>query len=470
MTPRTSSRRRAAAGVAAAVAAVASLAGAAGATHASRDPGFGGDGTVTTDLDRVESGNGVAVQADGKIVVAAGGPTGSNLIRYDADGSLDPGFGTTGHVALPAMLATAVALQPDGRIVTAGVTEAGADFTVSRHLPDGTPDASFAAGGTATTVIDPNAVYFVGVSVDDVAVQADGRIVVAGSNGDLAVVRYNADGSPDTGFGGDGKVFTDFGRGRSERTGAVAVQADGRLVVAGSEHQPPRGVPEVILARYHPDGSLDTGFGGGGRVVGPVGAASDVAVRPDGRIVAAGSPRTTGVGPEHFALWQFEANGGPDRGFGADGQVTTPLGDLDHAGALVLRPDGRMVVAGTTRDRTTFRPRMAVVAYGADGRLDRTFDGDGRVVTGVGPAGGRAVDAALQADGRVVVSGSTDVPGTTEASDVAVLRFLPDAAPHRGYWLAASDGGVFAFGDARFHGSTGGMALNRPIVGMAASQ
>ena len=206
------------------------------------DPGFGIGGKVMTDFagPTRNSGEGVAVQADGKLVVVGG----IGVARYNTDGSLDTTFGTGGRVTVGIIGGGtglyAVAVQSDGKVVAAGgASNAGTrqDFCLMRLNGDGSLDTTFGAGGEVTTDV--------GSGDDDfghaVAIQPDGKIVAAGSSGllcrhgtDFALVRYNADGSLDTTFGTGGKVTTDFfGIGKSDYACGVALQTDGKIVAAG---------------------------------------------------------------------------------------------------------------------------------------------------------------------------------------------------------------------------------------------
>src|SRR5205823_5199649 len=140
------------------------------------------------------------------------------------------------------------------------------DFAVARYNADGSLDTTFGSGGTVTTNFGPGATYD---DADGVAIQSDGKIVVAGtcnrggSDNVFAVARYNADGSLDSTFGSGGTVTTDFGLGGSDDSAyAVALQPDGKIVAAGATYL--GGVPgDFALARYNPDGTLDSTFGGG---------------------------------------------------------------------------------------------------------------------------------------------------------------------------------------------------------------
>ena len=202
-----------------------------------------------------------------------------------------------------------------------------------------------------------------------VALQLDGKIVVAGRPlipqlvfraGNFALARYHPNGSLDTTFSGDGLVITDFGG--DEQATAVALQADGKIVVAGwSVISTTTGLPDFALARYQPNGSLDTTFSGDGLVTTHIGSsgndafarATAVALQADSKIVAAGWSDSSSTGHRSFALARYQPNGSLDTTFSGDGQVITHVGsgDSDTAFALVIQPhDGRLVVAGATRN------------------------------------------------------------------------------------------------------------------------
>ena len=222
------------------------------------DPTFGVGGKVTTEFSSSQGFvNTVAWQTDGKLVAAGeSGASGSNprlaLARYNADGSLDTTFGGDGEVTTDFTskedFATAVAIQSDGKIVAVGESGGGGSnpkFALARYNADGSLDTSFDADGKLTTDFSQG---------EDlawtVAVQLDGKIVAGGDalgdNPTWALARYSIDGSLDTSFGGDGKVTTDFTDGYEAAYG-VAIQADGKIVAAGPSGCCP---PEVAVARY----------------------------------------------------------------------------------------------------------------------------------------------------------------------------------------------------------------------------
>jgi len=386
------------------------------------DPSFDNDGKLVTDFsDGNDFGFAVALQADGKIVVAGsayGATMDFAVARYNPDGSLDTSFDGDGRVVTDygglIDVGKAVALQADGKIVVAGYTlSTTADFAVARYNPDGSLDTSFDGDGRVVT--DYGGLNDIGYAI---ALQADGKIVVAGSaNGltwDFAVARYNPDGSLDTSFDGDGKLVTDYG-GLSDDGYAIALQADGKIVVAGYTVG---ATYDFAVARYNPDGSLDTSFDGDGKLATDFAGGDDwghaVALQADGKIVVAGY---TDVATLDFAVARYNPDGSLDTSFDGDGMVLTDFaGGTDYGFAVALQADGKIVVAGYTEGVTW---DFAVARYNPDGGLDTTFDGDGKLVTDFsgGNDTGRAV--ALQADGKIVVAGDTE--GATW--DFAVARY-----------------------------------------------
>ena len=557
----------------------------------SLDTSFGGDGIVTTNLGLFDQTWSATLQADGKILVAGTTTTFSGsadfvLIRYNVDGSLDTSFGGGDGSVVTAISAGtgrdfgfSVTAQTDGKIIVAGTSftpSGGGDFTVVRYNADGSLDGSFRAqeerlnptegalftytvpadrftdpdGDTLTyaatqadgsplpawltfeaatrtfsgtppsgspdfnvrlTATDPSGLsasyaYAIhtnvaptraGIVVGDIGggadsgnnviALADGKLLVTGSGttaaggSDFALMRYNADGSVDTSFGGDGVVATAIGQGNgSDSAAGAAVQSDGKIVVAGQATTPTGGI-DLAVVRYNADGSLDTSFGGGdGVVTMAIGSgtatdqASAVAIQADGKIIASGTAMVRfnvdgsldtsfgggdgiavggGLGltllPDgkivtvssvsgqisgslDFAISRFNADGSPDTAFGAGGSVVTPIGPIgagDIPFSVVVQTDGRLIVAGVSSTGTSSGLDFALVRYNTDGSLDTSFGGgDGIVTTPIGPAAsqdwGRSI--ALQSDGKIVVAGFATT--TAGGQDLALARYNSDGS------------------------------------------
>jgi uncharacterized delta-60 repeat protein len=327
------------------------------------DSTFSGDGKQTTDFGGFESANGVAIQADGKIVVVGVSSNNSTtngaafvLARYNPDGSLDTSFSGDGKQAIGSDFdaATDVAIQADGRIVAVGTCcgmHGGNQFLIARFRANGSLDPTFTGDGTQTTRFPGNGSDAVDVALG-VAVQANGKIVAVGYAGpnsltstdfdrDFAVARYNPTGSLDTSFSGDGMQTTDFSE--VDQADDVAIQGDGKIVVVGCC------TGHFTLVRYNPNGSLDPSFSGDGkRATDFNGSANAVAIQADGKIVAAGDAGGGATGGD-FALARYNPNGSLDTGFSGDGKRRTDFGGTEQANAVAIQADDRIVAAGLVR-------------------------------------------------------------------------------------------------------------------------
>jgi uncharacterized delta-60 repeat protein len=393
------------------------------------DSSFDTDGRVLTDFGGDDRGRDVAVQADGKIVVVGESGGDFALARYNPNGSLDPTF--SGGKVLTDFggtdSASGVAIQADGRIVAAGSTfdGSGETFALARYNPDGTLDGGFGGDGTVVTVIPIDS------AADSVAIQPDGKIVAAGVSGfhsstAFALARYSSDGALDPTFGSDGRVVTTFNG--FDGASAVAIQADGKIVAAGATYT---GSGETFaLARYNPNGSLDSTFDGDGRVQtdGDLGSATSVLIQPDGKVVAVG-------GIDGFALARFKSDGSLDPSFDGDGRVLTDFGAaFEGPNDVTIQEDDKIVAAGGSNGS------FALARYKPGGALDPTFDGDGRALTDLGGSD-LAVGVAIQPDDRIVAAGR----GGTSPNDFALARYLPGRVVPR---ISVSD-------VARFEGNAG---------------
>jgi uncharacterized delta-60 repeat protein len=292
-----------------------------------------------------------------------------------------------------------VAVQSDGKVVTVGQTRTASghlDLLVQRYNADGTLDRSFSGDGRATLDISRSDQRATGV-----AIQPNGKIVVVGSTGasdgsDVLVVRYNADGSRDTTFTGDGWTTMNFGS--SETGGRVSVQPDGRIVFSGVSFN------QLILGRLTASGAPDTTFSGDGKVTAPVDAfgQTDVIVQPDGRIV--------GVG-ERFNLsaTRYNANGTVDTAFGTNGVARASITPNSRGTAAALDPQGRIVAITHTGDLS----QPAIVRFAADGRSQTSAASDFNEILR---------DVTVRPTGEIVTA------GTTQGSDLIIVRQFRNAA------------------------------------------
>jgi uncharacterized delta-60 repeat protein len=397
------------------------------ATPGDLDATFGGGGIVTTRVTpRETSGaNAVAIQADGKIV-AAGGTQGSDgerfaIVRYDVDGHLDATFGHDGRVrssfaARRCVVADAVAIQPDGKIVAAGIQGCRGSFALARYLPNGRLDPSFGGDGKVVTRFRSGKRYSESFSV---VIQPDGRIVAAGlcCGSRFALSRYLPNGRLDASFGADGKVTTDFTP-APDVAYDLAIQGDGKILAAGVAAKD-GDAARFALVRYRPNGHLDPTFGHDGKVTTRpsdcVAEAHAVSVQTDGKIVAAGSAGCI----DEFALTRYLTDGSLDDTFG-DGGIT--ISDFTVFGcaqadlnAMALQSDGKLVASGFTACKGTNDVEFAFASarYNDDGTLDPSFGQGGEVMTVVWDAAcfQGATGVAIQADEKIVVAGGTVCSG-----------------------------------------------------------
>jgi uncharacterized delta-60 repeat protein len=426
----------------------------AGPVHAAPgdlDPSFGGDGKVLTDFTKGRDGaRDVAIQANGKIVVVGRASTRRGygrfaLARYRANGHLDPAFGGDGSVttnfAKREDSASAVAIQADGKIVAVGGADTTARvgvFAVARYDRDGTLDTTFGGDGKVTT-------SFTGGhdAASDVAIQTDGKIVVVGTTGpgEFALARFDPDGTLDTTFDSDGKVTTSVSAG-TDSADAVAIQADGKIVVAGDSWTE-TGWDGIDVVRYETDGSIDTAFGTGGVATveftngspGGGDGAGGVAIQSDGKIVVAGDAGFCCEFTSSFGVARFDGDGTLDTTFSGNGKVVTNFTkNDDSAGDVAIQADGKIVAVGVAGYQWGKIATFALVRYDTDGTLDRTFGNQGKLRTAfratvpsdpIGILGAWAGAVAIQTDGRIVAVGGADreVDGRIDGR-FALARYL----------------------------------------------
>jgi len=398
------------------------------AQDGSLDTSFGVGGIATTIVGTFETinlaGNAypVAIQSDGKIVVAGKSYNGLNydfgVVRYNDNGSLDTTFGVNGKVITDFGndFPKAMAIQSDGKILVAGVnfSSSSLKFAVVRYNIDGSLDTTFDTDGKVTTNYNGSDCHAYAL-----ALQSDGKIVLAGDarNGSgylgFAAMRYNTDGSLDTSFGTNGKVFTLFGAPgvTSDSANAVAIQNDGKIVLVGSSflYSPSPGLSRFAALRYNADGSLDTSFDNDGMLTSSFGAFNDegtsLAIQNDGKLVIGANSSLAQNGTEIFAMARLNTDGSFDTTFDSDGKLTTPIGTFSNGlHSTILQADGKILVAGYSNSLNN--NVFTIVRYNIDGSLDTSFDTDG-IVNSISDSStyAGAYDLAIQNDGKIVASG-----------------------------------------------------------------
>jgi uncharacterized delta-60 repeat protein len=347
----------------------------------------------------------VTVQPDGRILAAGGTDASLMIDRWEPNGVLDTTFGNDmGRANLVGDGAfSGIQLLADGKIIGGGDLDSGGgnQFVVYRLDATGAVDATFGTGGST---LGPDG------DGRDLKLQPDGKIVMAGfqePSGPFVVARYDASGAPDPTFGGG----TGFTTGPGGAAFGVALQSDGKIVAAGVADAPDG---MLRVARYDTSGVLDPTFGAGGVVTGPSGPSltgssdrdfTDVAIQPDGKILVASNDGSDPVTP-NFRVVRYLTSGDLDPTFGNGGIVTGPPG-LVNGNGIALMPDGKIVVGGATSEAGA--PSMfRVVRYDASGTLDSQFGCAAPPCPGFGDgvASAIGISTTLQPDHRIVVVGT----------------------------------------------------------------
>ncbi len=320
----------------------------------SRDESFAGDGMQTTDVGGGfgSGARGLALQPDGRIVVAGvGGGVSTEqavVVRYSADGSLDSSFSTDGKMTIDFGgtygEAQAVAIQPDGKILIGGGNPSYPDawYGIARLSTSGELDSTFSGDGKQTVSITG-----AWESVQALALDGVGRIVAGGrTDSDWGLFRLDSNGALDTSFSDDGKQITDFGgtyEDGSDNLADIAIQPDGRIIGVGVRWS----FPEAsLLARYHPNGTLDQSFGQDGlqAIAGSEMPSNALALQANGKIVAVGANGLVG-----FVVARHNPDGSLDDGFMGDGLGTIPFAGYG-AHDVAIQDDGSIVVVGGDKD------------------------------------------------------------------------------------------------------------------------
>ena len=417
-----------------------------------------GHGIVTTDFGSSDDqGRSIALQADGKILVAGSSFKSSSnydfaLVRYNSDGSLDMSFSGDGMLTTDfgssMDYATSLTLQADGKILMAGLRENSrsyfCDIVLVRYNSNGSLDNSFGGDGKLNTEFGLS----YGVFSRDIKVQADGKIMLSGNaingsgNYDFALVRFDNDGSLDTSFGGAGKLITDFGTALQPWSNDVLysmeLQTDGKILVAGySEKLSSRA--EFALVRYNSDGSLDMSFSGDGMLTTDFGLeviAFSITVQADGKILLAGTSYNSS-GNYDIALARYNSDGSLDTNFGGDGKLITNFGSSVSSvpSSIEQQADGKILVAGYAYN-SSGNYDFALVRYNNDGSLDTSFGGAGLVITAIGPASEFALSMTLQGDGKILLAGQSY--NSSGNVDFTLVRYNSDGSLDTSFGVTAA--------------------------------
>jgi uncharacterized delta-60 repeat protein len=376
----------------------------------------------------------------------------------------------------------ALALQPDGKILAVGEARVGEFISIhialARYNTDGSLDQNFGDGGKVTTHFSDLSFNEEDIAFA-VAIQPDGKIVTAGRRSsdfkinfsDFQLVRYNSNGSLDSTFGTGGQVTTQFLAnpfGNICEARGVVIQPDGKIIAAGrfanTLDDPEPAFSDFALARYNTDGSLDPTFGSGGQVVtdffGGADLATAIVLQPNGRIVASGiaSGSNNFFG---FGMARYNTNGNLDASFGNGGKVLTfPAGDNIGSVASALQPDGKIILAGPFVPFPFVRSIGFVIArYNSNGSQDASFGDGGKVITSFPGIGSQATAVAIQSDGRIVAAGTTF--NNDFLGDFALARY--DGASFNICLQDDSNGNLFQFnsttGDYKFSNCRKGFTL-----------
>lgn len=380
------------------------------------DSTFGLNGKVITEYGHESYISKTVIQTDGKIISVGGASNGSNLdwamARYYSDGSLDTSFGNGGKVYMDFGGDDALAsikVQSDGKIIVGGFSHTTANFqwTLARFDSNGLIDKSFGINdnGIVTTFLGIHSV------MNSIALLPDGKIIAIGyrqeqGQDDVAIARYNANGTLDNTFGGgDGIVTTPIG-GSNDRGIAAALQNDGKIIVFGDYNAGSQ--DKIFLVRYDSNGTPDNSFGSGGKVttrIGTYDGSRAIAIQTDGKIVVAGTTNMNTSSDTYIA--RYNSSGSLDTTFGTNGiTIKSFTTGNDGANSLILQPDGKIILGGFENVGGASGNDFALRQFNNDGTLDTEFGSGGSFVTPIGSGNDSINSIALQNDGNIIAAGS----------------------------------------------------------------
>lgn len=411
------------------------------------DQSFGSGGKVFYSTIAGSSGRGdIKIQSDGKAVVI--GMQGFEVARFNVNGTPDATFDGDGLAQVPSLQqANALAIQADGKIVVAGIALPGdTDLALARFNSNGSPDTTFDGDGVATLALPLNQ------SIFDIAIQPDGKIIVVGNTGsntanDFFLARFNSNGTPDAAFGPTGLGYLTYSLNTFDTFTSVTLQTDGNIIAGGPTGD--SSFTDFALYRITPNAALDPTFDTDGKLTTSIrqnDLLDQVLIQADGKILATGNTRNTG-GNLDAAVVRYNQNGSLDTSFDVDGIATTNDAAFEETTAAELQPDGKIIVA-ERRDFNT----SALIRFNPNGSLDTSFHGDGIFkfpASGYSNTFPRAIT--IQRDGKIVISGA-------QGPDVFLSRLLGD--PQQGF---TNFNGIFP-ADRTANGNPPGLPSNYPSI------
>jgi len=404
------------------------------AQSGSLDQTFGNNGIVTTA--NTENLYAVAIQSDGKIVAAGSifvwPGNDFAMVRYDSSGAQDSSFGNNGKVVTCVMEYSpghfnakvyAIAIQGDGKIILAGavfISSSNTNFAMVRYKTNSEVDSSFGNNGRVITPIGN-----INDEVSSMAIQKDGKIILAGNsnngtNFDFAMARYSTSGLVDSSFGNNGIVIAPIGN-SDDYASSIALQVDGKILLGGSTGAWPS--IDFAIARFDTSGQLDNSFGSNGKVVTSLGnnpdRATSMVLLASGKIIQSGF--SDNGSNNDFAMVRYSNTGTIDSSFGNNGIVISPIttNDSEHSNAIALQSDGKIILGGwafVASGNTDF----AIARYDTSGAIDNSFGNNGKVITSLGTGYDFGNALAIQADGKIILAGSSD---NVSSYDFSLVRY-----------------------------------------------
>lgn len=390
------------------------------AQDGSLDLTFNNNGIATTPIgssNALAGPSALSVQSDGKIIVGGGsfqnGYTGFTIVRYLTNGSLDSTFGNNGVVFTQIGMSsgiTSIALQNDGKIIVAGNTKLNSstfNFTAIRYDTNGIPDATFGNGGVAMIDVENSSNCY------NIALKQNGKIVLSGYsnfnfNTGISLVQLNADGTLDTNFGTGGVSIHHFAESPDIEAWAMALDANEKIVTTGIIYDTILQRNKISIARFNTNGSMDMGFGINGITKTSLNNNTDdagnaVAIQSDGKILIAANSLCDAV------ILRYNSNGLPDSSFGAAGIIVTNFETSECASpyGIIIQSDGKIIAAGVSGiNALNGNGNFGLIRFNSNGTIDNTFGINGKVATDLSNGNNDVAFSVKQhSDGKLIVSG-----------------------------------------------------------------